>query len=429
MTLALPIGWFPRVLLVNFLLAVTMQGMRPMVSYRALALGATPTDIGLITACFGILSLLIAVPAGRWVDRLGEGAFMAAGTALIAILALVLVTSDSLITLGLVMLGLGAGQIVAAVSIQTLIANGGAPEGRDGRFGTQTVVASFGQFIGPAAAGFVVASAISSGQTGVTGVPLGATDGVFALGAITGLCACLVGLTLWRWPPRQHPRHVAAAAGTPRSTESTLAAVGRVMRVPSIPQAMLASLTVLSCIDILTVYLPVYGEANGIPVETVGLLLAVRGGSSMTARALMLPLMRLLGRRYLLIGSMVVPAIALVVLPLAGPSIGVLAVAVALIGFGLGMCQPLTMTWVATQSPAEIRGTAIGVRLSANRFGQFAIPAIAGLAAGAAGLTLIFWSLGALLAISAAFVTRGAFSPPGGGSRATDELPKQAVDP
>jgi MFS family permease len=169
---------------------------------------------------------------------------------------------------------------------------------------------------------------------------------------------------------------------------------------------------VLSSIDILVVYLPVYGQAHGIPVETVGLLLAVRGGASMLARALMLPLRRLLGRRSLLIASMLVPAVMLVLLPFAGSETALLAVAIALIGFGLGICQPLTMTWVATQSPVEIRGTAIGVRMSANRFGQFAIPLLAGLVAGSAGISVIFWSLGALLGASAALVTRAAFETP-----------------
>jgi MFS family permease len=310
------------------------------------------------------------------------------------------------------MLALGAGQIVAAVSIQTLVANGGSPAGRDARFGTQTVVVSLGQLIGPAAAGLIVAGAVGAGAGARAGaLPVGATDGVFLLGAVTGLAAALGAVSLWRWPPREHA-HGARPAGLVPISESTVGAVRRVLRVPSIPQAMLASLAVLSCIDILTVYLPLYGEANAIPVATIGLLLAVRGGASMAARAIMLPLRNRFGRRTLLIGSMLWAAAMLTVLPFAGGSIPTLVVAIAGIGFALGLCQPLTMTWVATQAPVEIRGTAIGVRLSANRFGQFAIPAVAGLVAGAAGLTVIFVSLGGLLAVSAALVTRAAFAPP-----------------
>ncbi len=264
-------------------------------------------------------------------------------------------------------------------------------------------------------AGLIVAQSLQSSGMSNTAIPVNATDGVFALGAITALLATLAAASLWRWPPPEHARSSRPADQTSSDRESMFQSIGRVLRIPSIPQAMLASLTVLSCIDILTVYLPVYGVANGIPVATIGLLLALRGAASMTARVLMMPLLRRLGRRRLLIVSMLIPSVMLVVLPLTGDNIALLALSVALIGGGLGLCQPLTMTWIATQSPVEIRGTAIGVRLAGNRFGQFAIPAVAGLVAGVAGLIVIFWSLAGLLAVSAALVTSGAFRPPPAG--------------
>lgn len=404
----MPNGWFQRVLLVNLLLSVAMNGMRPIVSYRALAMGAGPAEIGLIAASFGVLSLIIAVPAGRWIDRLGESRFMVVGLGTVAGVAVLLGLSQSLPMTALCMMALGAGQIIAAVSIQTLIANGGSAEGGDGRFGAQTVVASFGQLAGPAAAGLLVAEAMGSSARQSGSVPLHATDAVFWVGAVTALVGCIVGLSLWRWPPSQHAGDSVAR----RAQQSTRTAVGLILRVPSMPHAMLASLAVLSSIDILVAYLPAYGAANGIPIETIGLLLAVRGGASMTARTLMLPLRRLLGRQRLLLGSMLLPAVVLAAVPFAGTEISLLCGAMALVGFGLGLGQPLTMSWVATRAPVEIRGTAIGVRLSANRFGQVALPATVGVLAGAAGLPAIFWALGALLGASAALVTRAAFDAP-----------------
>jgi MFS family permease len=178
------------------------------------------------------------------------------------------------------------------------------------------------------------------------------------------------------------------------------------------PQAMLASLAVLSTIDIVVAYLPVYGVANGIPVATVGLLLAARAAASMVSRGFMLPLRRLLGRRRLLLFSIVAPALMLVVLPLVGSATVPLFIVMALVGFGLGLGQPLTMSWVATRAPFDIRATAIGVRLSANRLGQVAVPATVGVVAGAAGLTAIFWSLAAMLAVTALVVTTAPFDAP-----------------
>jgi MFS family permease len=404
------IGWFPRVLVVNFVQSVTMHGMRPMISYRALSIGAGPAEIGLISACFGIFSLIVAVPAGRWIDRFGESRFMIAGTAIIGVVGLILVQAVTVPALAFAMLFLGVGQIISAVAIQTLIANGGAPDERDQRFGTQTVIASLGQLVGPAVAGLIVAQSMTASGTDGSSIPVSATDAVFALGAVTAFIATAFAVSLWRWPPPEHAnadRPTGAGHGG-----SMFQAIAKVMRIRSIPQAMLASMVVLSCIDILTVYLPVYGVVNDVPVATIGLLLAVRGLASMTARVLMMPMLRRLGRRRLLIVAMVVPAVMFVLLPLAGANVVALTAIMALIGAGLGLCQPLTLTWVASQSPVEIRGTAIGVRLSANRFGQFAIPALAGGIAGLAGLTVIFWSLAGLLAVSAALVTSAVFTPP-----------------
>jgi MFS family permease len=182
--------------------------------------------------------------------------------------------------------------------------------------------------------------------------------------------------------------------------------MGRILRIRGMPQAMVASMTVLSSVDILVLYLPVYGAANAIPVETIGLLLSARAGASMLARILMLPLRRLLGRRRLLVASMVVPAIVLASLPFSGGNLAVLVLSMFVIGAGLGLGQPLTLSWVADRAPDGIRGTAIGVRLTANRFGQVALPAIVALAVGAAGISAIFGSLSILLGVSAIQVAR-----------------------
>jgi MFS family permease len=415
-------GWFPRVLLVNLLLVATLNAMRPMVSYRAVAIGAGPAEVGLLAASFGIISLIIAVPAGSWVDRYGEPRFIVAGTAIVAVVAVILASSSNLLFLAIAMMALGSGQIIVAASIQTLIANAGTPEGRDGRFGAHTVVASFGQLIGPVTAGIIVANAMKA--EAVTGaVPLHATDGVFWAGAAVSLVSLAVAISLWQRPPRERAFEDRTRLA-PDQLLSTRRAVARVFRVPSMPQAMLASLTVLSSIDILVAYLPLYGVAFGIPVETIGILLAARGAASMGSRVVMLPLLRRIGRRRLIIASMLLPAATILTIPWIGAQTGPLLVAMILIGFGLGLGQPLTMSWVATRAPIEIRGTALGARLSANRFGQFALPATVGLLAGTAGLLAIFWSLAALLVISAAFVARAPFDAP----KAIDATPGDVVD-
>ena len=66
-------------------------GLRPLISFKALALGATPFEIGLIASSFAILGLVGAVPVGRLTDRLG-GRLLTITGCLIVTAVLLLVT-------------------------------------------------------------------------------------------------------------------------------------------------------------------------------------------------------------------------------------------------------------------------------------------------------------------------------------------------
>jgi MFS family permease len=181
------------------------------------------------------------------------------------------------------------------------------------------------------------------------------------------------------------------------------------------PQAMFASLAVLSSVDLLVVYLPAFALATGIQVETVGLLLATRAAASIFSRVLILPLRTLFGRRQLLAAALLMPAIALSVFPIAAPSLPIMFVLIGVAGFGLGLGQPLTVSWVAARAPIEVRGMAIGLRLSGNRLGQLVVPAAVGVAAGAIGLPGVFWSVGGMLAAGVILVMSSPFSEPSEG--------------
>jgi hypothetical protein len=69
--------------------------------------------------------------------------------------------------------------------------------------------------------------------------------------------------------------------------------------------------------------------------------------------------------------------------------------------------------WIAQTSPEDMRGTAVGVRLSGNRLGQVAIPAVVGGVVGATGLGALFLSLALMLACSSILTAGGTFSPEG----------------
>lgn len=389
-------GWQTRALTVALLSMTGNQAARPMVTYRALELGAGAAELGVVAASFALLSTVLATPLGRWIDRLGEPLFLVLGTGVLTGSAVLLSLSGNLAGLVAAQALLGLGQVASLIGLQTLMANAGDPRKRDGRFGVLTVVASLAQMIGPTVTGNAYGAGV-------------ALDRIFLWTAVPLFVGVAVSASLMSHPPERRAR--AASATAPQ--EPLLRSVRTVMAQPGVPHAMLASLTVLASIDLLIAYLPAWGEANGIAPGTIGTLLGVRAAAGLASRVLMLRMLRVMTRRVLLTGSMLLPAITLAALPLS-PDVTVLMLLLAVAGFGLGLGQPLSLAMVADEVAPSMRGTAMGVRITGNRFAQFVVPMAAGLLAGATGLGAIFVASGGLLGLSTVAVMRAPSGRPPG---------------
>jgi MFS family permease len=396
-----PETWFPRLLGVTVLMITAVNAIRPMASYRALALGAGPFEIGLLASAFAALSLLVAVPAGRWIDRFGEMPLLVIGTTILGCSALAMVLINSVPLLVASQATLGLGHILNLVAAQTMVANRSRRAVRDQRFGIFSVAASVGQLAGPMAAGLIVGRSVAD-----TGVPAGlATGGVFMAAGLAALAAAALGVTL------RTGRAESAVNGRASEPVGHLAAAGQVLRRPTMVPAMLVSVAVILSVDLLIAYLPVYGEARGLSVELVSLLLMLRAASSMASRLVMGLLIAWIGRSALLLGSTVTASLAVAALPFTSETT-VLVLLSLLMGVGLGFGQPMTIAWVASRSPRHLRGTALAVRLTGNRLGQLSVPGFVGLAAGALGIGAVFWAMSVFLAAAAVLVVRTPFDDP-----------------
>jgi len=393
--------WFPRVLLLAVLLTTATTALRPMVSYRALDLGASELDLGIIAASFALFSLALALPMGRRVDRWGESRIVVGGLFLVMTTALALLWVDTVWALAVSQAFLGLGQLMAVIGNQAMVARAGDPRRRDGRFGLLTVVISVGQLAGPAAAGLIAGGGVTTGVAATSPVD---PQRVFLVAAGLGAVGLLVALSLW-WRPDRRERPVVVSSGPP---VTSVAAFRQVLAVPSMRHAMLVSLTVLTAIDVLTAYLPAYGEAHGLSVQTVGFLLSARAGASILSRVVMLPLISLLGRKRLLMVSLGLAAVAFGAFPFLD-DLALQYAAMALVGLGLGLGQPVTLSWVAGRAPTGLRGTTLGIRLSGNRLGQAVLPVFIGVLAGATGVGAVFFALATLLAVSSSVLAGASF--------------------
>ena len=345
--------------------------VRPAATYRALELDVPGFALGLLAASYAVFPLLLAVPTGGLVDRLGERRLMAMGSAVVlASSAFLLLWGSSIATLVIGTALLGAGQLACVVGQQAVVANNAAAARMDSGFGYLTFAASLGQALGPLAISLVGGAAVRPD-----------TQAIFLLSVCMGLVLFLT--TFAVSAKVSGGRKAAAAKGTNGSAVSLL-------KTPGVARALATSATVLAVVDLTMVYLPALGADRGLSAATVGALLTVRAVFSMVSRILLGRASRKLGRMRLLVLSLALSTVALAVAAIPMPAwllFGVMAV----LGLGLGIGQPLTMSWLSSQAPPGQRGRALALRLAGNRVGQVILPsAIGGVAAGlgAAGVFL-----------------------------------------
>ena len=365
-----PVGYRLWPLLAHsVLIQATTFLLRPAGSYQALAIQAPASLLGLIGASFALVPVLLALPVGRLVNRLGERRLMLAGSLVTLAASLVFLFGSGSIT-GLLLANaiLGAGHLGCVISHQALVANGSAGSRLDTMFGYYTFSASLGQAVGPLLIFTLAGSAVRPD-----------TARMFLVGTV--MSAALVLLAGFTVP---------AAAGHGRSLAfgENAGRITQLLRTPGLLRALATSAVIVSAVDLIVVYLPAFGAERGLSAGLVGVLLTVRALFSMASRVLLGRMSSAFGRTRLMVASILVSAAALAAVTIPMPAWGLFMVLAAM-GLGLGIGQPLTISWLIEQTRPRQRGVALSLRLAGNRIGQLSVPSVMGLLAaglGAAGV-------------------------------------------
>lgn len=352
--------------------------LRPATSYRALELDVPASWLGFLSGSFALVPLVLALPAGHIVDRIGERRVMIAGGALMcAAGGAFLVFGDSVAGLVAGNVLLGTGHLCSVIGQQALVANTASSARLDAAFGYYTFAASLGQAAGPL---LIVAFGGSQAIPDTTPIFWGAT----AIAVV--LFCCSLGI-----------RGRTASSGKAAAESG---GVGALLRMPGLIPALTTSCVVLAAVDISVVYLPALGAERGIASGLVGVLLGLRAVASMVSRFFLGSSTRLLGRRRLLVMSIVAATAGLGVVAAPVP-VWLLVPAVVLAGLGMGVGQPLTMSWLAESTPPGLRGRAMSLRLTGNRAGQVVVPGAVGLVAAGVGAAGVLGATAAALACTA----------------------------
>lgn len=392
-------NWLLLVLLNSLFIQGGIYVVRPIVTYKSIELGADATWIGVIGAAWAVAPLLLAIPIGRFVDRGKDGLALFAGAATLLVVSVAMQFINNVPMIMLAMTAMGLGHLLVMVGGQTMIANrsGSARYERD--FGLFTFYASLGHALGPLAGGWLA-------DTGVGGIntsaPFWFSSVIFALGVLASVSLA----------------RNSTPAESGKDGEARVKARD-VLALPKFKSAIYTASASTSVIDVLLVFLPLLGTQNGMSPTQVGILLAIRSASSMFVRGVLGQVSRRLGMKVTLLGGIIITLISCILM-IYVTDFWVLAGILALAGFAMGIGQPMTMAWVSRISPANMRGLAISIRLTANRFGQVVAPAAAGLIAGS-GVSGVFWMLAGIQAVSIWTASKAEGSTPNGPAGATSE--------
>mgnify|MGYP003344860043 CR=1 FL=1 len=367
-------------LLVNVAMAqASIYVMRPMITYRAIENGASTYEIGLIASIYALTPLLVAVSMGRWVGRFGEVPLLVIGSGAFIALAISLSFTNNIFALAAMTAIAGLAHLANVAASQSMVASKSPNQLQDHNFGYFSFSTSLGHTIGPMLGGLIAGS---------SGVLPKSSSAAFIFAALLAFLS-LVPFFFIKEMKERKSKAERDIAGAIRARD--------VIKRPGIKPAIWTSLSVASVNDVLVVILPLVGTENGINPVVIGAILSLRSASAMVSRFLLGRLTSRFGSTKVMNYSIFLASVFLLMTLFATSALP-LAILMAIVGFLLGVGQPLTMSIVSKKSPMEERAMAISIRLFGNRLGQFLVPLGVGVIAGPFGSSAIFIGLASLIA-------------------------------
>lgn len=408
--------WFALLVAVTVLGQGIFTGGRVLLSYRVLDMGGDAVTVGMLTAAFSLVPLLIALRAGRLVDDGSAPAVMRAGLVATVAATAVMAWSQGLPTLAVGYIALGFAHMTTLVAAQGMVSHlRGSTKALDSLFAYFTLGISVGQLLGIVFSGWIASMGQRDAAGGVGGV--GGGGGEVGGGGVGGgvpealvsvdTTPALIGLTVLGvvtlvlgWPVAGRYRDLLAEPRNATGGPVAHIPVTRMLTLPGMPAAMAASISVIVAIDLITAYMPVLGAEIGLSVGEVTAILAARSGAAVLARAVMPIVLRTADRDRVLVFALAAGAVPLLAVPWL-ESAWMLFAAMAVCGVAWGFVMPMTMTWVSSLVPSADKAMALSVRLMGNRLAQVVLPAAAGAMAMATGVAAVFAVSGAVLGVTA----------------------------
>jgi len=361
------------IILLTFLVHIGFAGSRLVVPLFAVTQGASPFVVGTVVALYAALPAVLALPAGRLLDRLGFKTPLVFGTGGVLVALLLPFVWPTMPMLYVTVCVLGVSFMFFQLATQTLAGAIAAPSERSRNFSWVSLGFASANFTGPLLSGFLI-DQIGHART-------------FAAIAVPLVPATLFALAGSRWIPDIHTRSEKAAGGT-----------FDLLRIKALRDTLIASGIVSAAWDLYQFFMPLYGHAQGLSATAIGVVMSAFAISIVLVRLILPWGVKRTGEVRMLTYAMFVACAAYALFP-AFQSAWMLAAISFLLGIGCGCGQPLSLTLIYNASPKGRVGEANGMRITVNQIVHFGIPLIFGALGSVAGLASVFLTNAAFLAL------------------------------
>lgn len=363
-----------HVVLLTTLSHIGYVGSRITVALAAISQGATPLTIGALMALYAVVPMLLAVQAGRLVDRVGPFRPVAIAGSVVAAGILLPFASHGLPMLFVTAVVVGTAFMMQHIALNHAIGSIGQPAERPVNFSWFALGYSVSGFLGPLLAGFAI------DFVGIS----------FAFVALALPPAAGTALLLWK-------RGVPAGTLGPKP-DAAQHRIADLLRNPRLLPVFLFSGLLASGWDLYTFVIPIYGSSIGLSASTIGIVMSSFALATFVVRLAMPSVARRLSEWTVIGAALLIAGTAYSMFPLV-TRVPLLIALSFLLGLGLGCAQPMIMAALYAASPPGRQGEVVGMRTTMINASQTFMPLAFGAVGSALGLKPILWTMAAALLV------------------------------
>ena len=353
----------------------SMAGLRMAAPLFALSQGYSALSVGFLLALFSLSQVFLAIPAGRYADKHGLRRPIALGVVVACSGAAFSVLFPRFEVLCFSALCLGGATGASAIALQRHVGRVASSTLELKQvFGWLSIGPAMANFVGPVAVGLLIDHA--------------GYRWAFLFSATLPLCTWLF------------VRHTRELPSMPAPLGGATAQAWALLGEPRMRRLLLVNWLLSSCWDVHTFVVPLLGHERGLSASVIGTLLGSFAVAAACVRVLM-PVLAAHLREWVVVSSaMVATALLFSIYPfMVSPwTMGLCSV---LLGLALGTVQPMIMSTLHQITPHHLHGQAIALRLMSINLSSVLMPMLFGTAGVVVGVSVVFWTVGAMVGLGA----------------------------